>query len=336
MAGEEVAEDRSPERLARAGLTRVLERGEDVVGTTFSSLDPIEVWERLNARREDVSRWLPRLDVTNPVADLDRAAASGGRFIIPTDDEWPGGLEALGATAEGGWTNLPFGLWVRGSGNVKDMLARSVALVGARACSAYGEHITGEIAAGLAGLDVTVVSGGAYGVDAAAHRGALSTDGRTVALLACGVDVSYPRGNAALFDRIADQGAIISELPPGSAPTRHRFLTRNRLIAALTLATVVSEAGTRSGSLNIASWAHRCGRPVMAVPGPVTSSSSYGTNNLIREQKASLITDFDDVLVKIDESASVAPTQRTLASRAPQLRSGLHQSTTTPAAEVQR
>jgi DNA processing protein len=194
-------------------------------------------------------------------------------------------------------------LWVRGAAGLDDLLERAVAMVGARACSAYGEHVAGDLAAGLAEKGMTIVSGGAYGIDAAAHRGALAAAGRTVAFVASGVDVDYPRGNAALFERIAASGAIVSELPPGCSPTRQRFHTRNRLLAASTLGTVVVEASPRSGSLNIASWARRCGRPVMAVPGPVTSSASAGTHELIRDHAARLVTAVADVLDSLERSS---------------------------------
>jgi DNA processing protein len=321
-------------------LTRVIERGTPTAATTLGTSDVVEIWERIKARGEDSRAWLPRLEDADPEADLDRAAAAGARFVIPGDSEWPGALAALVPPEhDGGWSNLPFGLWVRGSASLDDLLERSVAMVGARACSAYGEHVAGELASGLAEKGMTVVSGGAYGIDAAAHRGALAVAGRTVAFVACGVDVDYPRVNAALFERIAANGAIVSELPPGCSPTRQRFYTCNRLVAASTLGTLVVEASPRSGSLNIASWARRCGRPVMAVPGPVTSSTSAGTHDLLRDHGARLVTDAADVLNALEQRSSdeldlVQARQRSIGARTRLAATGVDRAATTPTAEV--
>jgi DNA processing protein len=174
-------------------------------------------------------------------------------------------------------------LWVRGAGRLDEVIDRSVAIVGSRAATAYGEHVAGEFAAGLGERGWTVVSGGAYGIDGAAHRGALAVGAPTVAVLACGVDRVYPSGHGALFARIAESGLLLSEWPPGSAPHRHRFLVRNRLIAALTRGTVVVEAAARSGAQATAQRARRIGKEVMAVPGPVTSAMSVGCHELLRE-----------------------------------------------------
>jgi DNA processing protein len=165
-----------------------------------------------------------------------------------------------------------------------------VAVVGARACTAYGEHVAAELAAVVAERGWTVVSGAAYGIDAAAHRGALAVGGTTVAVLACGVDVAYPRGHAGLLARVVDDGgAVVSELPPGERVTRTRFLERNRVIAALTRGTVVVEAAARSGALSTAGRARDLGRHVMAVPGPVTSAASVGCHEALRTKDASLV-----------------------------------------------
>jgi DNA processing protein len=179
---------------------------------------------------------------------------------------------------------------VRGCADLAGLLSRSIALVGSRAASDYGEHVASEMAGGLADLRFVVLSGGAYGIDAAAHRGALAADGATVVVLAGGVDRSYPAGNATLIERAIEAGAVISEVPPGSVPSRSRFLTRNRLIAAATGATVVVEAAHRSGALNTANHASRLFRPLGAVPGPVTSVSSAGCHQLIRAGAAVCVT----------------------------------------------
>ena len=183
---------------------------------------------------------------------------------------------------------------------------RAVAIVGSRAATAYGAHVATEIAASLSGQGWTVVSGAAYGIDAAAHHGALVAGGATVAVLACGVDHAYPRGHADLLASIAAHGAVISEYPPGQLPQRRRFLARNRLIAALTAGTVVVEAGLRSGALNAARHARELGRPVMAVPGPVTSSASGGCHQLIRDGQATCVTCAADVITDVSPATGAA------------------------------
>jgi DNA processing protein len=290
-------DSRDQERLARAGLSRVVEPGDPAALKAFAGLEAVDIWELLHSGASGLTRWDARLAEVRPEQDLERAQAAGARFVIPGDDEWPGQVEVL---AEAGQQSrrggVPFGFWVRGTARLSEATERSVAVVGARACSSYGEHVAGELSAGLADHGVTVVSGGAYGIDAAAHRGALAGSGITVAVLACGVDVSYPKGNTALFSRIAEEGLIVSELPPGCSPTRLRFLARNRLIAALALGTVVAEAAVRSGALNSAGWAEQCGRVVLAVPGPITSRMSEGAHLLVRERNAVLATSVADIL----------------------------------------
>ena len=197
-------------------------------------------------------------------------------------------------------------LWVVGSARLDDMAQRAVAIVGTRACTAYGEHVAADLAAGLVERDVTVVSGGAYGIDGAAHRATLATDGFTVAVLAGGIDIPYPSGHAALLHRIGQDGLVVSEYPPGVRPARHRFLTRNRLVAALSGATVVVEAGARSGAANTAAWARGLGRPVCAVPGPITSAASVGCHALLRDE-ANLVTRAADVVELIGRIGELAP-----------------------------
>ncbi|HEU4945639.1 MAG TPA: DNA-processing protein DprA [Kribbella sp.] len=285
------------ERIARAGLSRVVEPGDPAALDAFAGLDAVEIWDLLRTGDPKIARWAARLADVQPERDLERARAAGARFVIPGDDEWPEQVEVLAdAGLQSRRGGVPFGLWVRGAADLRRTTERSVALVGARACSSYGEHVASELAAGLADNGVTVISGGAYGVDAAAHRGALAGSGLTVAVLACGVDVGYPKGNTALFNRIAEEGLLVSELPPGCSPTRLRFLARNRLIAASTLGTVVAEAAVRSGALNSAGWAEQCGRVVLAVPGPITSRMSEGVHLLVRERNAVLATSVADIL----------------------------------------
>jgi DNA processing protein len=235
---------------------------------------------RIEAAR---TRWQPRLATLDPRRELRVLSTLGGSLLLPDDQGWPLGLDRLGA-------QRPACLWVRGCADLAGLLSRSIALVGSRAASDYGEHVASEMAGGLADLRFVVLSGGAYGIDAAAHRGALAADGATVVVLAGGVDRSYPAGNATLIERAIEAGAVISEVPPGSVPSRSRFLTRNRLIAAATGATVVVEAAHRSGALNTANHASRLFRPLGAVPGPVTSVSSAGCHQLIRAGAAVCVT----------------------------------------------
>ncbi|GIG25248.1 DNA processing protein DprA [Cellulomonas denverensis] len=237
-----------------------------------------------------LERWRPRLD-TDPERMLAAAGRIGAQPLIPGRTGWPERVADLGGTA-------PICLWVRGEPRVDQLVARSVALVGARAASDYGEQVTTDLAVDLARGGVTVLSGGAYGIDAAAHRGALA--GRpaasTVALLAGGPDRLTPAGNAELLRRVIDQGgSVIAESPPGRPPSRSRFLLRNRLIAALTGATVVVEAGWRSGALNTAHHAAELFRPVGAVPGPVTSAASAGCHRLLRSGVGVCVTDAAEV-----------------------------------------
>jgi len=229
---------------------------------------PARLTERLEARRAGIRL---KLACADPVADLEAGAAAEARFLIPGDADWPSGLDDLGGRA-------PFGIWVIGR---FDPAAPAVAMVGARACTGYGSQAAGQLAADLARAGTTIVSGAALGVDGAAHRGALAVGGTTVAVLACGIDRSYPASHRTLIQAIGQRGAVLAELPPGTSPTRFRFLARNRLIAALGLGTVVVEAAGRSGSLVTARLAAELGRAVFAVPGPVTSRQSLGTNQLL-------------------------------------------------------
>lgn len=238
----------------------------------------------LAAARE---RWMPRADRVLVASALDRARRVGVRLVVPGDPQWPARLADLGDHA-------PHALWLRGHLE-KAAPAPAVALVGARAATGYGEHVAADLAAELAADGVTVVSGAAYGIDGVAHRAALGAGGLTVALLAGGVDRPYPTGHADLIERIATAGAVVSETPCGTAPSKWRFLARNRLIAALSDATVVVEAGVRSGSLNTAAHAASLGRALGAVPGPVTSAASAGCHRILREYDGACITGADDV-----------------------------------------
>nr|WP_245852617.1 DNA-processing protein DprA [Isoptericola jiangsuensis] len=241
--------------------------------------------ERLAAA---VGRWAPRLASLDPRRELRVLDRCGGTLLLPGDPGWPTRLDDLGPAA-------PLVLWVRGRADVASWSRRSVAVVGARAATSYGERVSAELGSGLAERGFTVVSGGAYGIDVAAHRGAVAAEGTTCAVLAGGVDRFYPQGNEDVLRRVAATGAVLSEVPPGSAPFRQRFLARNRVIAALTSATVVVEAAHRSGALSTARRAAELLRPVGAVPGPVTSMASAGCHALLRDAVAVCVTGPDDV-----------------------------------------
>ena len=249
-----------------------------------------------------VDGWRRRAADARPERDLDTIHAHGGRLVIPGDTEWPRQLDDLGDTR-------PIGLWIHGRADLRTWALRSVALVGARACTPYGAHTATTLASDLAERGWVVVSGAAYGIDGAAHRGALAARGATVAVLACGVDTPYPRGHAGLIRRITEQGLVIGELPPGSHPTPSRFILRNRVIAALTRGTVVVEAEHRSGSLVTARAAQRLGRHTMGVPGPVSSGLSAGVHELLRTD-ATLVTDVHDIVELVGDMGELAPERR--------------------------
>jgi DNA processing protein len=232
-----------------------------------------------------------------PLAVSRRAGEVGARFVIPGDEEWPdqlGDLQHCSPVNRRG--GVPPGLWLRGPGHLAALAERSVAVVGSRASTSYGAGVAADLGADLAQQGVTVVSGGAFGIDAAAHRGALAVSGPTVCVLANGVDVPYPAGNTALLSWIAREHLVVSELPPGATPTRVRFLARNRVIAALSQGTVVVEAALRSGARNTATWALECNRVLMAVPGPVHSAMSAAPHLMVRDGLATLVTNAGDVL----------------------------------------
>lgn len=300
------------ERLARAALSRLTEPGDPRLTDLVTELGAVRLHALLAAERDaggmltDVAARLESLD---PHRDLDRAARLGIRYVVPGDDEWPGQVEDLVAVPtlqeRGG---PPLGLWVKGPLRLCDLEA-SVAVVGSRSATTYGADVAGEIAAVSAREGYAVVSGAAFGIDQAGHRGALAVGGRTVAVLACGVDRAYPVAHTDLLNHLAVEGAVVSELAPGCSPTRMRFLSRNRLIAALTRATVIVEAAVRSGALNTANWAGRLNRPVLGVPGPVTSAPSQGVHQLIRTGAATLVTSGADVLEMLGEAGQHLTTE---------------------------
>lgn len=287
------------EREARAALSRLTEPGRRNLARAVAEHGAVLVLEELRSEsdvlgnRSDLADRLRGLDAR---AELDHAAEQGIRFVIPGDDEWPDAVDGLNDCGSvDGSGGAPLGLWARGPLRLDEVAAQAVAVVGSRSATTYGTTVAGDLSARMAHEGWAVVSGGAFGVDQAAHRGALA-EGRTAVVLACGVDRAYPVAHQRLLGFIAEHGVIVSELPPGCTVTRGRFLTRNRVIAALSSGTVVIEAALRSGAINTASWTNELGRPLMAVPGPVTSAASAGAHQLIRNRGAVLVTRGEEVL----------------------------------------
>ena len=288
------------DRVARAALCRLGEPGDPRLTGLVAEVGAPLVHDRLLIETDErglASDVAQRLSALDPVSDLRRAAERGIRFVVPGDEEWPARLGDLDrAEPLAGRGGAPLGLWVRGPLHLAETVERAVAVVGSRSATSYGGGVAGEIGATLAKQGHTVVSGAAFGIDQSAHRGALAMRGPTIAVLACGVDRAYPSAHRQLLDYIADTGLVVSELAPGCAPTKLRFLSRNRIIAALCGGTVVVEAAIRSGALNTASWALRLNRTLMGVPGPVTSAPSAGVHQLIRARDALLVTNGEEVL----------------------------------------
>jgi DNA processing protein len=290
-----LAEGYEPEALARAFWTLICEPNDLIAGELINTLGPIEALEVAMGTPEVTdSEELATLKAqvkaranANQFEQVLRATARFGvQLVTPDSEYWPKGMNDLGNAA-------PFALWARG--NVELIAASDqIAIVGARAATGYGEYVTTELAAGLSDRGRTIVSGAAYGIDGVAHRATLASHGKTIAYLAGGVDRYYPSGHDSLLTSIAQEGAVVSELPVCSPPSKSRFIARNRLIAAASHATVVVEAGWRSGALNTAGHAHFLGRAVGAVPGPVTSAASAGCHRLIRHYGATLVTNTDE------------------------------------------
>ncbi|KSU68582.1 DNA processing protein [Pseudarthrobacter enclensis] len=289
-------------RAARAALTRLFEPADpvgralvakhgapDALKIATGALRAEPFWDVTSEDlAEGLRRWAPRAPGLDPAADLGIIKGLGGGFLTPDDGHWPAGLNDL--------PDAPYGLWYRGTiDNGIPAPSRCVALTGSRDSTSYGAAVTGDIAYGLAQRGICVISGLAYGIDAHAHRAALAGvqgDGpATIAVLAGGLDRDYPSGNADLAAAIRANGLTLSEQPPGSAPTRSRFLDRGRIIAALAGVTCVVEARWRSGALNTAHHAETIARHVAAVPGSVYSANSAGCHRLLKEGTAALVTD---------------------------------------------
>jgi DNA processing protein len=293
---------------ARAALTFAAEPADPVIGALLTIATPLRVLEMLAAAdipdlgdrisHDAVRRTLNRCrDVLREMPDQEQIDAwerAGIRIICPYDAEWPQQLNDLGHYR-------PYALWARGSADLRAACVRALSVTGSRACTAYGSYVASDLASSAAARGWTVISGAAYGVDAAAHTAALGAGGPTVAVLACGVDMPYPVGHKDLLDAIADHGVIISEQPPGRTPSRTRFLLRNRIIAALSPATLVAETTERGGAAGTARCARNLGRTLLAVPGPITAEQSRGCHTMIRDWGATLITGADDVLEALSQ-----------------------------------
>ena len=235
-----------------------------------------------------------------PAEDLEFAADLGYTLLTPESPQWPAeaiqcsfGRQQTGAAGKTSHQPdgiAPHALWVAGNTNLAGLFAQSVGVVGTRHATKYGHMASKDLVAGLGGHNYTVVSGGALGIDTVAHTTAMDVNIPTVVVAACGPGEHYPRSNKALFERVvATGGALMTEYPPAVTPDRHRFLTRNRLVAALTLGTVLVEAPFRSGALNTLKWVNAFNRTAMAVPGPVTDAQSLGANLAIQNNEAEMV-----------------------------------------------
>jgi len=283
------AMNKASEQQARLALFSVIEGGQIYWSNEVRELGAVEVYERLIGEMYDPVKFgklierVKSVDTEKLVGLLERV---GAVFLTPHSPEWPVALNDLSA--------IPIGLVVKG--DISALADRSLAIVGTRNPTPYGIRIAGDFAAGFVDREWSIVSGGAYGIDSAAHKGALIAEGRTIAVLAAGIDVAYPAGNARLFAEIAENGALVSEVLPGAHAIPSRFLTRNRLIAALSQATLVVEAAFRSGSLRTARDAAELMRPVMAIPGPINAPTSEGCHRLIGERAAEIVTSVADAV----------------------------------------
>ena len=280
----EMCEEESHQRMA---LSFALEPGHQYWSRQIAEFGVRTIYEHLYLGvydHEKFARVISKVKAFNCDEALNAAHEASSLYITPSDPLWPVQLNDLDAP--------PIGMYVKG--NVEALKNRSIAIVGSRNPTPYGTRIAGDFAAGFVDREWDIVSGGAYGIDSAAHRGALVAEGRTIAVIASGIDTPYPSGNSRLFDEICDNGAIFSEVAPGVPALPHRFLTRNRIIAALSQSTLVVEAAFRSGSLRTARDAAQLLRPVMAIPGPINSPSSEGCHRLIGERAAELVTSVAD------------------------------------------
>lgn len=294
------------ERIARATLMRIAEPANSAL---IDHVDRVGVVQTIDDVRSgasidgvEVDGLRHRLASASGAADIEAAARCGARLVCPGDAEWPTRLDDLA------WVRrASFGLWVCGPLSLVEATSTSIAIVGTRTATDYGASVAGDMAYDLAERGWSVVSGLAYGIDSAAHRGALTAGGTTVGVLACGIDVPYPGGNRPLYERLTAEGLVVSEHPPGSAPQRYRFLVRNRIIAALALGTVVVEMALRSGARSTAAHAAAINRHVMCVPGPITSAMSGGCHRLLRDRpETALVTTAAEVIEQCGHMGDLA------------------------------
>ena len=274
---------------ARAILFSVVEGGQAFWSSEISTKGALAVYEKLlcggydSIKYEKLINSLRGISGDQVLSEIDKHQA---RLITPIDEDWPVQVNDLAAP--------PIGLIIKG--NINALHQRSLAIVGTRNPTSYGARIAGDFAAGFADREWAIVSGGAYGIDSYAHKGALIAEGVTVAVIASGIDINYPAGNTRLFAEICESGVMVTESMPGQRALPHRFLTRNRLIASISKATLVVEAAFRSGSLRTARDAAEMFRPVMAIPGPINSPTSEGCHRLIGERAAEIVTSVADAV----------------------------------------
>jgi DNA processing protein len=279
----------NPEKSARLELFAAIEGGSSFWSNEVATLGAVQTLELIKSgfyRSSKGEKTLSQIHPGGAVAILEVIKDAGGSFLTPEDLEWPTQLNDLAAP--------PIGLVVKGK--IESLTQRSIAIVGTRNPTPYGARIASDFAAGFVDREWIIVSGGAYGIDTHAHKGALIAEGVTIAVIASGIDINYPAGNERLFTEIAELGAIVSEVMPGTPAFPSRFLTRNRIIAALSVSTLVVEAAFRSGSLRTARDAAELMRPVMAIPGPINSPTSEGTHRLIGERAAEIVTSVADAV----------------------------------------
>ena len=277
----------------RLQLFAAIEPGDQFWSQEISNLGATEVYNRLKSEKyylkvksqSRISNELKAISLSKLMSEI---SSCGGEFITPEDEDWPVQLDDLIAP--------PIGLIIRGQRESLTLLDKSIAIVGTRNPTSYGVRVAGDLAAAACDHEFSVVSGGAYGIDTAAHKGALAAEGVTIAVLGGGINSPYPSGNARLFQEIKETGLLISEVMPDVPAQPYRFLIRNRLIAALSKSTVVVEAAFRSGSIRTARDAAEILRPVFAVPGPITSPLSDGCHRLIAERVADIATSVDEIL----------------------------------------
>jgi len=285
-------------RRARAYLSAVSHPPAIALSGLISAAGPVDAASMVRGGSAVTANLVSPRESIDPEALLPQIEELGGRLVIPEDDEWPTTLNDLDVPVPDHELSCsPIALWVLGSAQLGGITSGSVAVVGSRAATAYGEHVAGEISYCLADAGFTILASSGFGVETAAHRGALATKaGRCVAVMGCGVDVTSPAAHHSLLQQVVARGMMVSELPPGRRPSLKGSQARDRVVAALASGVVVVESGNKGQVLRIASSAAALGRPVMAVPGPVTSSLSTGPHQLIREGRARLVTCASDVL----------------------------------------